>query len=245
MSTIRSRPISLLFALVAIAAVSVAPRENSAQVHTASGPTLEASGGFLPTIQNPLRVPANPPACGMVWIPGGEYKMGSKDPVQPSIPGREAKQWTMLRLIHRVYADGFWMDKTDVTNAQFERFAKATGYITVAERRPNPKDFPGCLPASWCLDPLYSRPLRRLSPSTTPSQWWSYVPGANWRHPLGPGSSIQGGKPNDPVCSNCLRRCDSLREVGGQTLADRGRMGVRRTRRRGRKNVCLGRQHAS
>jgi sulfatase modifying factor 1 len=214
MSTIRSRPISLLFALVAIAAVSVAPRENSAQVHTASGPTLEASGGFLPTIQNPLRVPANPPA-GMVWIPGGEFSMGSKDPRNLPEGGSEAMD--DARPIHRVYVDGFWMDKTDVTNAQFERFAKATGYITVAERRPNPKDFPGVPAGKLVPGSLVFTPPSTPVSLDDSSQWWSYVPGANWRHPLGPGSSIQG-KPNDPVVQIAYEDATAYAKWAGKRL---------------------------
>ncbi len=68
----------------------------------------------------------------MVWIPGGEFWMGSIDP-----------GFSDARPLHRVYLDGFWIDQTEVTNAQFGRFVRATGYVTIADRQPDPKDFPG------------------------------------------------------------------------------------------------------
>jgi formylglycine-generating enzyme required for sulfatase activity len=72
---------------------------------------------------------------GMVWIPGGEFSMGSEDAEM-----RDARPF------HRVAIDGFWMDQTEVTNEEFARFVKATGYVTVAERTPDAKDFPGAPP---------------------------------------------------------------------------------------------------
>src|SRR5438445_11235790 len=68
---------------------------------------------------------------GMAWIPGGTFWMGAEDGQSDEKP------------VHQVTLDGFWMDKTEVTNEQFEKFARATGYVTIAERKPNPKDFPG------------------------------------------------------------------------------------------------------
>jgi formylglycine-generating enzyme required for sulfatase activity len=102
------------------------------------------------------------------------------------------------RPIHRVYVDGFWMDKTDVTNAQFERFVKATGYITVAERKPLAKDFPGVPAEKLVAGSLVFTPPPNPVSLDDYSQWWSYVAGANWRHPLGPRSNILG-KANYPV----------------------------------------------
>ena len=69
---------------------------------------------------------------GMVWIPGGAFWMGSEDGQTDEKP------------VHKVMSKGFWMDKTEVTNEQFGRFVKETGYTTTAERNPDPKDFPGC-----------------------------------------------------------------------------------------------------
>lgn len=151
--------------------------------------------GFLPTIMN--RKPAPSPApSGMAWIPGGEFSMGSEDPRGMPMGGQEPM--SDARPIHRVYVDGFWMDRTDVTNAEFARFVKATGYVTVAERKPRAEDFPGVSP-----DKLVPGSIVFHAPAASvnledPSQWWSYVPGANWRHPTGPHSNIQG-KGNFPV----------------------------------------------
>ena len=94
---------------------------------TASKPTFE------PTAPNSSPSPAGAPE-GMVWIPGGEFSMGTEDPHDMSAGAMNSM--ADARPIHRVYVDGFWMDKTDVTNKQFEQFVKATGYVTVAEEKP-------------------------------------------------------------------------------------------------------------
>src|SRR5262245_21105733 len=72
---------------------------------------------------------------GMVWVPGGEFWMGSDEP-----EFEDARPW------HRVYVDGFWMDKTEVTNAEFAAFVAATGYVTIAEQTPRAEDYPGAPP---------------------------------------------------------------------------------------------------
>jgi formylglycine-generating enzyme required for sulfatase activity len=77
--------------------------------------------------------PPGPAPSGMVWIPGGHFWMGCDDPQMP-----DARPW------HHVYVDGFWMDATEVTNEQFAKFVKATGYVTVAS--PDPKTIPTRLP---------------------------------------------------------------------------------------------------
>src|SRR5215203_2700678 len=96
---------------------SSSPGAGSASVNTSSG----AAGERAPE--------------GMVWIPGGEFQMGSED-----------GSFGDARPVHRVKVDGFWADRTEVTNAQFSRFVEAMGYVTVAERQPDPKDFPGAPP---------------------------------------------------------------------------------------------------
>ncbi len=95
------------------------------------------------------------------------------------------------RPVHRVYVDGFWMDRREVTNQQFEKFANATGYITVAERTPRAEDFPGALPEYLVPGSLVFSPPKQAVPLENELQWWSYVKGANWRHPLGPASSLK------------------------------------------------------
>ena len=108
------------------------------------------------------------------------------------------------RPIHRVYVDGFWMDETDVTNAEFAKFVAATRYVTEAELAPNAADFPG-VPAKDLVPgaAVFSPPLSDVS-LNDPLRWWSYVKGANWRHPSGPKSGIQTRQPKKTklVCSS-------------------------------------------
>ena len=151
--------------------------------------TINATGKFLPTVSNFDPAPSQTPA-GMVWIPGGEFSMGAQDQPEMNQVGMEAT--TDSRPIHRVYVDGFWMDQTDVTNADFEQFVRATGYITVAERKPRAEDFPGAPPENLVAGSVVFSPPDHPVPLNNHYQWWSYVPGANWRHPLGPRSNIKG-----------------------------------------------------
>ena len=100
---------------------------------------LPAEASFEPTVPTVGAPPGDPPT-GMVWISGGRFSMGSKAPA----PGVCDMSGGMpdAQPIHRVYVDGFWMDRTDVTNAQFAEFVQATGYITIAERKPSRAGFP-------------------------------------------------------------------------------------------------------
>jgi len=99
---------------------------------------------------------------------------------------------------HRVTVDGFWMDRTPVTNAEFQRFVDATGYVTVAERKLNPKDFPGVPTDKLVPGSAVFRPTVHPVPLDDPLTWWQYTPGASWKHPDGPDSTIQG-RENHPV----------------------------------------------
>jgi sulfatase modifying factor 1 len=134
---------------------------------------------------------------GMVWIPGGEFTMGTDGQLG----------WADEKPAHRVRVAGFWMDQTDVTNAQFRKFVEATNYVTTAEKpvdveeilrqsRPGtPKPPPEkLLPGSLVFQPT-TKPVDDLGDF---SQWWHWTPGANWRHPEGPGSSLDG-RENHPV----------------------------------------------
>jgi formylglycine-generating enzyme required for sulfatase activity len=195
MSVINSRSFRYVLVVAAIAAAICIALGHNAQVYASSATAAISRGAFMPTIENPTRLDASPPT-GMAWIPGGEFSMGCKDPRSTPDGGHEMME--DARPIHRVYVDGFWMDKTDVTNAQFERFVKATGYVTVAERKPSAKDFPGVPPEKLVTGSLVFAPPQNAVSLDDYSQWWSYVPGANWRHPRGPGSNIVG-KGNYPV----------------------------------------------
>jgi formylglycine-generating enzyme len=150
---------------------------------------------FEPTIPNAATPPAKTPH-GMVWIPGGEFSMGAQNP--PNMDDVGMKDTVDSRPVHRVYVDAFFMDKTDVTNAQFEKFVKATGYATVAERKPRVEDYPGAPPENLVAGSIVFSPPDHSVPLNDYFQWWTYVPGANWRHPLGPKSNIIG-KGNFPV----------------------------------------------
>ena len=136
---------------------------------------------------------------GMVWIPGGIYDMGASDSDRMALSHEKPK--------HTVKVDGFYMDETEVTNAQFSRFIEATNYITTAERpvdwelikqqlppgTPKPHDsllLPGSL--------LFKKTKESVPNLYDFSQWWRWTNGANWKQPEGKGSSIDG-KDNHPV----------------------------------------------
>ena len=114
----------------------------------------------------------------MVRIPDGTFRMGSDDHYPEEAPA------------HRVMVDAFWIDRAPVTNLQFSRFVIATGYKTSAEIPPDPKYYPGALPHM-----LYAGSLVFVRPHSTYdlrdwSQWWTFMQGANWRHPYGSKSNI-------------------------------------------------------
>ena len=177
-------------------------------------PNSAADAKFLPTVVN--RAPAPSPAPnGMVWIPGGEFSMGANDPPDMDEVGMKATK--DARPIHRVYVDGFFMDKTDVTNAEFAKFVKATGYVTIAERKPRPEDFPGAPPEKLVAGGVVFTPPNHPVPLDNHLQWWSYVPGANWRHPYGPGSDIKG-KDNYPVVQIAYPDAQAYAKWAGKRL---------------------------
>jgi sulfatase modifying factor 1 len=162
-----------------------------------AGSEARASAGaaFGPTVPN-TQPPGGPAPRGMVWIPGGEFSMGAQDAPDMNAVGMQATRDS--RPIHRVYVDGFFMDKTDVTNAQFAAFVKATGYVTIAEKTPTAEEFPGAPPENLYAGSVVFSPPNHAVSLNDHFQWWKYVKGANWRHPTGSNSSIKG-KENFPV----------------------------------------------
>lgn len=94
--------------------------------------------------------------------------------------------------IHRVAVDGFWMDATEVTNAQYAAFVAATGYVTLAERSPDPAEFPAAPPELLVPGSTLFTPPGRPVALDDARQWWRWAPGTNWRHPEGPGSTLAG-----------------------------------------------------
>ena len=148
------------------------------------------SNQFLPTVENRRSAPG-PAPDGMVWIPGGEFSMGAQVPSDPARRRRDAGHDRFPADPPRL-VDGFWMDATEVTNEQFARFVKATGYVTVAEQTPRAEDFPGAPAATLVPGSVIFSPPKHPVSLADPYQWWADVNGANWRHPLGPESSIDG-----------------------------------------------------
>ncbi len=159
--------------------------------------------------------PKGPAPEGMVWIPGGEFSMGSDVSSESlcGLPGvtRDSQP------IHRVYVDGFWIDKTEITNDQFDKFVRATKYITVAERTPTAEEFPGAPPENLVAGSVVFTPPDHPVSLHNHYQWWSYVKGANWRHPLGPESDLKG-KENYPVVQIAYEDAQAFAKWSGKRL---------------------------
>lgn len=202
------------------AAAAVISGEQTPQ---ASPPTTEVSTASDSTpadsSQNaPLQIdPPGPAPEGMVWIPGGTFLMGNV-----SGPPDEAPR-------HEVTLDGFWMDATEVTNAQFSKFVEATDYVTVAERKPKREDFAGqvedinsipeenLVAGSICFNSGFDRKTLRRDHPLWPYQIWQYVPGANWRHPEGPQSNLDD-RQQHPVVHICWHDAQAYCEWAGKQL---------------------------
>jgi len=116
----------------------------------------------------------------MVWIERGTFRMGSD------------RHYKEERPAHRVTVEGFFIDATPVTNAEFERFVRATGHVTVAEVPPDPRDYPGALPHMLKAGSLVFSPPPHAVDLRHGSAWWQFLFGADWRRPYGPGSAIDG-----------------------------------------------------
>ncbi len=154
--------------------------------HTATVPTTPDAASAAAKIND--TPPPSPPPDGMVWVPGGTFWMGCVDCDMPD-----------AQPVHLVAVDGFWMDQTPITNRQFEQFVKATAYVTVAERKPDPKDYPGAPPESLVAGSAVFTPPPQDVALDNYFQWWRYVPGASWRHPEGPGSTTKGREDHPAV----------------------------------------------
>ena len=162
-----------------------AAEQNEHQHNSAPAKLPDAASAQQASI-NTLPAPGPPPE-GMIWIPGGTFWMGCAECEMPdTLP------------VHLVTVDGYWLDKTPLTNAEFAKFVQATKYLTIAERKPDPKDFPGAdpkllVPGSAVFNP----PAKEISLDNALA-WWKYQPGANWQHPEGPKSNLTG-RENHPV----------------------------------------------
>lgn len=127
----------------------------------------------------------NGPHPGMVWVPAGTFQFGD------TIYGEEGP-------IVSAHVAGFWMDRHEITNTQFAAFVKATGYVTQAEKPVDTKAHPDLPPDMRKAGAMTFLMPRSVEGMSNIAQWWRYTPGANWRHPAGPGSSIVGHE-NYPV----------------------------------------------
>jgi formylglycine-generating enzyme required for sulfatase activity len=176
----------------ALVRVGQTPSSQAADSQRAGGTTDPTPVGHAPS--SPAEAPV-----GMRWIPGGEFTMGTDS----DIGKRDEKP------AHRVRVDRFWMDETDVTNAQFRRFVEATGYVTTAEKpidadeilRQSPPGTPRppkdrLAPGSLVFVPT-GGPVNLSAPNAHRA-WWKWTPGADWRHPEGPDSNLEG-KDDHPV----------------------------------------------
>src|SRR6516164_1302757 len=116
----------------------------------------------------------------MIWIPGGSFLMGSSAFYREERP------------VRRETVQGFWIDRHPVTNAEFRKFVGATGYVTTSERAPDPVMYPHADPALLVAGSSVFRKPPGPVDLRDPRAWWEYVPGADWRHPEGPHSNIDG-----------------------------------------------------
>ena len=116
----------------------------------------------------------------MAFVPGGTFRMGSDRHYPEEAP------------VHRVSVDGFWIDSKPVTNAQFRAFVRASGHVSVAEKRPDTKDYPGALPHMLQAGSLVFKPPKGQVDLRDWGSWWRFKFGAHWRRPGGSGSSIAG-----------------------------------------------------
>jgi formylglycine-generating enzyme required for sulfatase activity len=155
-----------------------------------------------PRAERPLTIdPPGPAPKGMVWVPGGTFQMGSGDRPETALPHEQTDETP----IHEVAIDGFWMDAKEVTNAQYQEFVDATGYVTIAEKDLEREHFIGQVPdvsvikdedllaGSICFNPGFDPShINKRDPNWIyASRIWKIVRGADWRHPEGPESSIE------------------------------------------------------
>ena len=160
--------------------------------------------------------PPGPAPEGMVWIPGGKFTMGTDD-ANPLFADAHPR--------HEVRIDGFWLDETEVTNAKFAEFVKATGYVTVAEKVPTMEamiagraaHLPPPDPAELVAAALVYTPPDGPVPLNAPKNWWRWVPGACWKHPEGPGTDIND-RMDHPVVHVCWKDAAAYAEWAGKRL---------------------------
>jgi sulfatase modifying factor 1 len=143
--------------------------------------------------------------AGSVWIAGGTFRMGSDSHYPEEAPA------------HAVHVDGFWIDRAPVTNRDFLKFVNATSYVTFAELKPDPKEYPGALPHMLRAGSLVFAPPSQPIDLRDWSQWWAFKFGANWRRPYGPRSSI-AGLHDHPVVHIAYRDAEAYAAWAGKEI---------------------------
>ena len=146
-----------------------------------------------------------PSRAGMKLIAGGSFTMGSE------------RFYDEERPLRKVCVDSFWIDEIPVTNGKFARFVAETGYVTLVEKAPDPRDYPGLDPALAVAGSLVFTRTDTPVPLYDHSQWWRFVPGADWRHPTGPDSSIEGLE-DHPVVHIAFEDADAYAKWAGKAL---------------------------
>lgn len=188
MNVIESLKISVLLSIVMLA-TSGCEKKQTAEERTADSLAHCIADGIpsrASAIKNASYITEGKgDTTGMVWINGGKFMMG-------------ADEFPDSRPMHEVAVNGYYIDKHEVTNAEYAAFVKATNYKTVAERPLNPADYPGVPADKLVPGSAVFTPTKSQVSLDNPLQWWNYVPGANWAHPEGPSSSIKG-RENFPV----------------------------------------------
>jgi len=185
------RPITLFLPLCC-ATLLVSCNDEAEEAPESEAPAEEASS-------------EKPEVEGMVWIPGGSFMMGSYSGQPNEAP------------VRRVKLDGFYMDETEVTNAEFRKFVEATGYETIAERTPNPEDFPGVPKELLVPGAVVMRDVDGPVDLTNFPAWWEWKAGANWKHPNGPETNIEG-KDDYPVVCIAWADANAYAEWAGKRL---------------------------
>lgn len=191
------RPIFALLVIISLASCN-GKNEEQPTVHSDSAINcMSVPSRFPASNASNIKITTTPAATnGMVLVPGGTFVMGGNN---PQASPDEYPQ-------HKVKVDAFYMDITEVTNAQFREFVKATGYVTTAEKNPDWEELKKSLPPGTekpeeemlVAASLVFKPTAGPVPLNNVAQWWHWVPDADWKHPEGPESSIEG-KDNYPV----------------------------------------------
>jgi len=174
--------------------------------------TMTAACAQTPATQDPEAAPA-----GMLWIPGGEFAMGAAEPTGMDHNHVGMQATADSRPVHRVRVDGFWMDRTEVTNDEFARFVAATGYVTIAEKAPSKEEFPTAPPEMLVAGSVVFAEPPAPVPLDNHLRWWTWATGANWRQPEGPGSSI-AGRGNHPVVHVAYADAEAYARWAGKRL---------------------------